>query len=808
MARFDDRLGVRRDELGAQLEDVRAAQGDASDVDSAGSGDLNVDPSFTPVYDLSDKRGVYVTLAFFIPTDTEELKILLVESAQMTSETNYKQKRHKVDLANAIEDEHRAAARVVDRLDKLLKYGTEYQIIKLTSQAFGRAAISNPTNTDFSGYPGNVLFTFTTPEPFGVPSSPSLALLRNELDPKTKALDCILGLKVQAPTTDVGAAQTWVASKVDNVVAVVHRTDIVPNVRVDIKTYEVTDQDTAVDPTSTPANRGIVELIKEGLRAGAAYSWIRNVAKTNGEQVSSTGPPVAFIGGNIATNPALLTSLSITVAATDKYDGKNRFLSFNYTQPAIPVGLKSFRGRTKVLGQPDTSYDRVADRFDVFNDEQWSQTGAKTFPIGLVRFKHDVTTTVQIQVRAIGNTDLFVTFNVPAGFVGEVPADTTVPIITATPELRFHPGKKFFCENMVVADQFNTGKAKYVVITNGASFFDLKGYITNNGADTGSPYLTSEVNARKRIGAGKEEREFSIKLAALKRAFGSTGVIWFYWYAENQVGLSAASPNSNTLNLATAKDNVNNGDAISRVSSSVVPLGKQIFRNANLLRLEGGGPAIRNWKRWTSGSFPISGADQDITPGSANISYLAATPSLVFTTTNQRLVQNIGTGRIQAGQPMTLTFQVRASFGTAVGLTIRFYILDDNGNQNISGGFATFLFFGGIRSTFKEVGVPFNIIDFPSIHTGAAGIDQWAVFELSGALSGNQIEIAAPMLERGHDPGKFDIREEDEGVMEIFPSGGSGAPTNDNTNVCGADGGWFEASSLPIGGDVTRTVGA
>lgn len=349
MGKFDKYLGVRRDESGS-LNALRRRVDDIENQQTATTGVTvsipEVDATFSPLFDTSDKRGVYVTLAFFIPGDTEELAIVMVERSLIVNATAYAQKRIKPQLTGVIEDSHRSASppRIEDRLDKRLKYSTQYDIIRLKATGANGSVITNPANTDFAGYPGNVLYTFTTPDRFGTPSGPNAGLIvYNQLDETSPDIyDAVVGLKVHAPVTLAGAAQTYGAAGVDWVEA--HLTRAItgqPTQDLKFRVYLNDTELSQVDATSTPTNRGFVIIPCPKLIPGAQYTWVRNVIHTQQDKAKTDGS-VAFRAANLQIDITQLTNTALQVSATDPNDdGKTVEVVLELTQPAQPVALRN-----------------------------------------------------------------------------------------------------------------------------------------------------------------------------------------------------------------------------------------------------------------------------------------------------------------------------------------------------------------------------------------------------------------------------------------------------------------------------------
>lgn len=350
MSRFDSKIGVRRDELGAMVEDLNLRltplEEGARNEEAPGTDIPTVDTSFVPVYDRSDKKWVYVTLRFNIPGNTYDLNIIIVERALAVDEASYDQKRLKGGLANAIEDDHRAAAppTVTDRIDIKLKYSTVYDIIRLIAKDKDGTPTANPQNTNFApipvveplGYPGNVLFSFTTPDRFGAPPFPVLADIDTQLDFETDGYDAyaiILNIAPLHPET--GAVQTYRQAGVTWVQNVLSRdfsgatgTQEIP------EKYLLTETD--LDAVMGPgpfAGRGFCRVKFTGLVPGGNYTLVKVMVHTVDGNRTTTGS-VAFVAGSIVRNLAGLSNTALVATNTDPFDGGDWVnLALEFTQP-------------------------------------------------------------------------------------------------------------------------------------------------------------------------------------------------------------------------------------------------------------------------------------------------------------------------------------------------------------------------------------------------------------------------------------------------------------------------------------------
>lgn len=273
------------------------------------------DTAFTTVYERT-KRGVFATLKYFIPVMTQNLKTYLIKhSDRIVSQAVYDKKQIKDD-SDDITDAERAAGTIERRFDIRLDYDTQYDMARLV--AVGEGSLDKRKNPpDDPLYTDTPLHTFTTPEAFGVPSSPNASLiLINKLDESTKDYDAYVVLRQYAPLNlETGAAQSYRVAQVDTVKSHLSRTGTTETAH---NTHLLSEAELdQVDAGSTPANRGYCDLTIRSLRPGVPWTWDRNVNYTNGEKKESTGSPVSFTAGGLQIGTAGIPELqSFSVTAT------------------------------------------------------------------------------------------------------------------------------------------------------------------------------------------------------------------------------------------------------------------------------------------------------------------------------------------------------------------------------------------------------------------------------------------------------------------------------------------------------------
>lgn len=162
-----------------------------------------VDSSFTPIYEV-EGADIYVTLKYFIPGFTQELTVVIVDSTQIVDADSYDGKRKK-DVIDDINDGDRQAQEIEKRFDKPLRPERLHHVILLKAWDENGNAHTNPEDgTDYTGYPGNVLFSFTTPAAMTNPlNKPHIGnIIENNLDDSTsRQFDAWVSVQMIAPSS-------------------------------------------------------------------------------------------------------------------------------------------------------------------------------------------------------------------------------------------------------------------------------------------------------------------------------------------------------------------------------------------------------------------------------------------------------------------------------------------------------------------------------------------------------------------------------------------------------------------------------
>jgi len=310
-----------------------------------------VDSTFAPLYDRSDKKGVKVTLQYANFGAAYDLKIIMVEAAQIVTEADYEQKRIRTSLEDDISEAGRSLQVFAAQMKEILKYNTQYHIIRLVAIGLnGEDRLANPDDapggsTGFPGYPGNVLFTFTTPEKYGAPPFPTVTDIDTQLDPDTDGYDAYAIITNICPLhPDTGQAQTYRQANVDWVENVITR-DLAGTTGVQEipEKYLLTDADLDAVVVGGPNNgRGFCKVKYVNLKPGVNYTLTKVLVHSVGDKRSANGS-VLFIAGSLTRLLSALTNVAIVFSTTDPFDdGTWVDVALEFTQPwPNPVSLKN-----------------------------------------------------------------------------------------------------------------------------------------------------------------------------------------------------------------------------------------------------------------------------------------------------------------------------------------------------------------------------------------------------------------------------------------------------------------------------------
>lgn len=153
-------------QIGALSARLGRLEGTTQDISTVTVTIPEVDTGTAPVFTAEDGR-YFVTLRYFIPGDTDALRIVLLKRSGVATEDDYNNNRIYAVIED-ITDAARQAGAITAAMDKLFKANKQYDIIKLVAiskdRAGNRATISDPPDDpDYAGYPGNALYNFTTP---------------------------------------------------------------------------------------------------------------------------------------------------------------------------------------------------------------------------------------------------------------------------------------------------------------------------------------------------------------------------------------------------------------------------------------------------------------------------------------------------------------------------------------------------------------------------------------------------------------------------------------------------------------------
>lgn len=388
----------------------------------------------------TNKFGVYVTMGFNLSVDTQRLKVVLIEAANATNADDFSELRinasiDDIDLSNGSPSSGRVDYDI--EFPQRLKYNTTYELVKLVAiGSFGDGdRLQNPAEDPLHSDPP--LATFTTPEAFGVPSTPNASqILFNRLDPTTLEYDAEFGVRVYAPLTDLGAVQSFGAALVDQVVVVLARQGGSPAYPLLKYIHDLTDAEKAQVDTGAFLNRGYVDVTCKPLAPGASYIWVNNICWANGQKKEAAGS-VAFNAAGFQTDPNNLVSPTLTItSATDPYTADFVRVVLTFTQPSTVVALKWVKLERRLTSETDPDYVVVTDPNKLtLRDDEFHSTGLKTILLreGL-KTKPSRNYILRCTIMAIGGSTYQFTQGFSTGANGAVLSDTAVPTLSTNPD--------------------------------------------------------------------------------------------------------------------------------------------------------------------------------------------------------------------------------------------------------------------------------------------------------------------------------------------------------------------------------------
>lgn len=195
LGRLSKRLSSRIDEI----EQKQATTGISTALSPV------IDNTFTPVFTPS-KNGtrVRVMLKFASFGNADDIKIVMVYRSEILSSNDFDQRRFHAFLADKIDFNAQAAQSITTQINQNFLLGKVVDVIRLVAiSADGASFGQNPLNDadiNYAGYPGNVVYSFTTPAAYASTSRPHLGnIIENKLDDTTKAFDAFLTVQIIAP---------------------------------------------------------------------------------------------------------------------------------------------------------------------------------------------------------------------------------------------------------------------------------------------------------------------------------------------------------------------------------------------------------------------------------------------------------------------------------------------------------------------------------------------------------------------------------------------------------------------------------
>ncbi len=766
-----------------------------------------VDSSFAPIFDRDfDPEGVAVTLRFGIPTDTRELHIILVYRHLAVSEATYGRKRKKCSLEHDIEDTHRAAGLITDSLNLVLPYSTVVDVIRLAVEPSGAA---NPTNTDFSGYPGNVLFTFTTPDRFGSPSSPTLADIFTDLDPTTPEYDAYALLTQHAPQDPVtGANLSYRAAGVDWCRAILTR-DFGGSVGVVELPFDNFLSEADLDAVDG-SGRGICKIKCTDLRPGGNYTHIRNTVHTlTGKKHSNASIP--FRAAFQITDLSQLSNLAIGIVDTGENSEEHVQSSLKLTQPAATVvALKNVTQKMKRSAAagykrvpPPRNHDVQSDAYHQLNlnagtvslsigsptvvgvgtdftkfEEGWEiKVGIQTLEIDSIASATSMTMTTN-SIQNLGPGAAFtVVIVIPLALL-KTKANQTYNVrlilrsrsgTSITIDRTFSTGAdgKVINDTDVPSDLTApfidwtpSGRLRIRSMRAATNIATLKNKYLVLYDGTSNPVTTqylellsrsqilgtvNENLARFEFGLKSHTTLVDIKKKIYKDAFGASGDFKCYWYAENQQGISLPSADSNTLNVATM-----GSDIIADGSNGVGQVDVGAGMNTKVQIIQNGdfhfAESATILRHWKRRVSPFTAATDITTTTSEDIWWDQDDDWVVWENNASRLYGPLKKW-VKGKEVITVTFMAKTA-GTLVNPLVNIRVrLGDNTDVTVAAAPCTLT---GINTTFQMFGGTIQVIDNPG--TG----NRFLSFETAHTLSdANAIHIDKVMVVRGKDPAAF-----------------------------------------------------
>ena len=359
-----------------------------------------------------------------------------------------------------------------------------------------------------------------------------------------------------------------------------------------------------------------------------------------------------------------------------------------------------------------------------------------------------------------------VTYNLATGEAAGISGDTAVPSSLGTPTANFVPRTGLVIAGLTVGANWNQPLAKWIVIHNGITYFDLTTYIGGGGAQS-----TSEALARYEIGPGKDEHTIGIKLADLRTVLGTTFNIYFY--AQN-VGtapsVSSASPDSGTYTLANGKDIMGGRDAVAQVDVGVM-LGtsNNLADNGDMIGATNAGAqnnAVKSWGRVTTlsgfspstvGAIRLSTTSSIAWNGSNNsVSIYDPTYLLVGCEENDGSTVNgpIPEYALKQGEVYAVSLVAKAPSGGISG-TIRAYAADLSGNRIDATGLFAAIFLDSISSVYQFYG---GKMQLSSSYFAGSKMLVLDFSQVSGINTSHPLEIDAIMVVRGNQVKAYQAR--------------------------------------------------
>lgn len=374
--------GARNEELRNRIEEVAtqvAQQTGGSSVDRPEPASPFI------VARREEKEGVYVTMAFRIPSNIDRLKIIIQELRFST-----KPHRRMSRTVDDISDAARAAGYLEVEFPEPLRYNNDsllpwnwdsltknYGLIRLVGiDKDTNSKVRTPTADPAAGV---YLVQFDTGPASWLPTGPGCSfIVLNQLDPTTKIYDAEVTCRVIAPLTAPdedgpgGAVQTFQQAGIDAIQPVLKRSSDGKKDRFGGQLDDAELVQVITDPLSPYYLRGYVDIQCKKLAPSEQYEWVKTIIWSGDKKLVLTGSCIFYAGLSPAGIgiPGLYDMTLTCESSTEPYDKKQGLLVLMFRQGSPAEALRRVKFYRKKQSQPDSKYKKVGRqtlRDDEFN---------------------------------------------------------------------------------------------------------------------------------------------------------------------------------------------------------------------------------------------------------------------------------------------------------------------------------------------------------------------------------------------------------------------------------------------------------